>query len=58
MPIGNLTYYYLKIAAGPEIRGDPNAIFLAWENGAFKDVTAQVRSGQRPVKFFDRRPTH
>lgn len=58
MPIENLTYYYLKLEDRPEVRSDPHAVFLAWDGAAFRDVSPDVRSGKRAVKFFDRRPTH
>ena len=54
--LGNLTYYYLRIPDSEAVRSDPNATFLAFENGRFRDVTAEVRAGTRKPKFFDNRP--
>ena len=54
--IANLTYFYLKAVDGPAIVRDPHATFYLFENGHFRDVTPEVRSGAIAVRFFDNRP--
>jgi len=51
--VGNLTYYYLRLPDASRATGDPNATFLAYRDGAFADVTADVRAGRRTVRFAD-----
>ena len=57
LPLGNLTYFYLRIPDRPDVLDDPAATFYAYESGKFVDVTPEVRSRRRMVKFFDNRPT-
>jgi hypothetical protein len=54
--VANLTYFYLKAVDGPAIVHDPRATFFLLEDGRFRDVTAEVRSGAIAVRFFDNRP--
>jgi hypothetical protein len=56
LAVANLTYYYLRIPDSPGIVDDPRASFLAYENGKFIDVTGDVRSRSRAVRFYDNRP--
>jgi Dolichyl-phosphate-mannose-protein mannosyltransferase len=56
LAVANLSYYYLKLGDRPEIASDPNATFYALEAGRFVDVTSEVRSHKRTVRFFDNRP--
>ncbi len=54
--LGNLTCYFLRIPDNDAVRDDPAATFFAYEDGRFVDVTADVRSRRRAVRFFDNRP--
>jgi hypothetical protein len=56
LPVGNLAYHYLRIPDRAEVLDDPRATFLAYENGRFVDVTQDVRSRRREVRFVDTRP--
>jgi hypothetical protein len=56
LPVGNLAYHYLRIPDRAEVIDDPRATFLAYQSGRFVDVTAQVRSRERVVRFLDTRP--
>lgn len=56
LQVGNMSVYYLRIPDSDAVRQDPLATFLAYDGKRFTDVTAEVRSGARPVKFFDNRP--
>ena len=49
-------FYFLNVPDNDAVRADPAATFLAWDNGRFVDVTADVRARRREVKFFDNRP--
>ena len=53
--LGNLTYYFLVVPDLDAVREDPNALFFAWNQGRFVDVTADVRSHRRSVHFIDNR---
>ena len=48
---------YLNLDAGIDARTLDGAFFLEYRNGAFVDVSAAVRSGARPVRFFNARRT-
>ncbi|HXM76695.1 MAG TPA: hypothetical protein VN971_07965, partial [Thermoanaerobaculia bacterium] len=56
LAVGNLAYYYVNVTDRPEVRDDPAATFYAWEGGKFVDITDDVRSRRRTVKFFNNRP--
>ena len=56
LTVGNLRFYFLNVPDNDAVRADPAATFLAWDNGRFVDVTADVRARRREVKFFDNRP--
>ena len=56
LPIGSLAIHYLRIPGTTAASADPGAIFLALRDRKFSDVTAEVRSGQRKIRFFDERP--
>ncbi|HYC37455.1 MAG TPA: hypothetical protein VEC19_13600 [Usitatibacter sp.] len=57
LPVGNLVYYFVRFAPGSDaqVAQDPGAVFLAMQGGSYVDVTADVRSGARKPRFFDRR---
>jgi len=54
--LGDLELAYLNLDADIDARTLDDALFLEYRNGAFTDVTAAVRSGARPVRFFNARP--
>ncbi|MGA9422172.1 MAG: hypothetical protein WBW61_07395, partial [Rhodanobacteraceae bacterium] len=54
--IGDLEAAYLNLFPGLDARTMHDAIFLAWQDGRFIDVSAEVRSGRRPVHFQCVRP--
>lgn len=56
LAVGSLHYYYLRIPDTGAVRQDPTARFHAWDGHRFVDVTGEVRSGERPVRFIDNRP--
>ena len=56
LTLGSLQVAYLNLDAGIDARSIDGAFFLEYRNGAFVDVTEQVRSGTRPVHFFNARP--
>jgi hypothetical protein len=56
LKVVNLEYFYLKSTNIPAIVADPKATFYAFDGRGFNDVTAQVRDGSRPVRFYDNRP--
>lgn len=56
LQVGNMSVYYLRIPDTDAVRQDPRATFLAYDGTRFADVTVEVRSGARPVKFLDNRP--
>jgi hypothetical protein len=56
LTVGNLRFYFLNVPDNDAVRDDPSATFLAWDNGRFIDVTADVRARRRDVKFFTNRP--
>lgn len=49
---------YLDLDADVDARALDDAFFLDYRDGTFVDVGADVRSGARPVKFFNARPQH
>ncbi|MGB8636215.1 MAG: hypothetical protein WCD36_13195 [Rhodanobacteraceae bacterium] len=51
MQISNIEVVYLNLFPGIDPRRMKHAIFLAWQDGHFVDVTDAVRSGQRAVHF-------
>jgi hypothetical protein len=54
--VGGAEVAYLNLDVDIDARGIPDALFLAYRDGAFIDVSAEVRSGARPVQFFNARP--
>jgi hypothetical protein len=54
--VGGAEVAYLNLDADIDARSIPNAVFLAYRDGAFVDVSAEVRSGARAVRFFNARP--
>lgn len=56
LELGDLQVAYLNLDAGIDARAIDGAFFLEYRDGAFADVTEQVRSGARPVHFFNARP--
>jgi len=54
--VGGLEVAYLNLDADIDARAIDGAFFLEYRDGAFVDVSAQVRSGARPVRFFNARP--
>jgi hypothetical protein len=54
--LGDLELAYLNLEADIDARTLDDALFLEYRNGQFIDVTAAVRSGARPVHFFNARP--
>jgi hypothetical protein len=56
LKVANLEYFYLKSTNAPAIVADPKATFYAFDGRGFRDVTAQVRSGAKAVRFYDNRP--
>jgi hypothetical protein len=55
LPLGNLIYYFLVIPDAPAVAADPAATFFAWKDNRFVDVTSEVRSRQRVVRFINNR---
>jgi len=47
---------YLDLDAGTDARSIDAAFFLEYRDGRFVDVSAAVRDGTRPVRFFNARP--
>ena len=48
---------YLNLDADIDARAMSGAFFLEYRDGRFVDVSADVRSGARPVRFYNARPT-
>ena len=51
MQIGDIEVVYLNLFPGIDPRRMKRAIFLAWQDSRFVDVTDAVHSGQRAVHF-------
>lgn len=56
LAVGNLVVHYLKVPPGPQVAQDPAALFFAWGERRFQDVTGDVRAGRRVPAFLDNRP--
>jgi hypothetical protein len=56
LTLGSLQVAYLNLDADIDARTLEGAFFLEYRNGAFVDVSEQVLSGARPVRFFNARP--
>jgi hypothetical protein len=56
LTLGSLQVAYLNLDADIDARTLAGAFFLEYRDGAFVDVSEQVRSGARPVQFFNARP--
>lgn len=56
LDVGGLQVAYFNLDADIDARSIDGAFFLEYRNGTFVDVSAQVRSGARPVHFFNARP--
>jgi hypothetical protein len=56
LEIGGFEAAYLDLDADIDARTIADAFFLEYRNGTFVDVSAAVRSGARPVHFFNARP--
>ncbi len=56
LTLGSLQVAYLNLDADIDARTLAGAFFLEYRNGTFVDVSDQVRSGARPVQFFNARP--
>ncbi len=56
MEIGDIEAVYLNLFPGIDAQAMPHAIFLAWRDGRFVDVSTAVQSGQRAVHFQCLRP--
>jgi len=54
--LGDFEAAYLNLDSDIDARAIDGAFFLEYRNGAFTDVTAQVRDGTRPVQFYNARP--
>jgi hypothetical protein len=54
--LGDFELAYLNLDADIDARSIDGAAFLEYHDGAFRDVTADVRSGAHPVRFFNARP--
>jgi hypothetical protein len=54
--LGDLELAYFNLDADIDARTIDDAFFLEYGAGQFRDVTADVRSGARPVRFFNARP--
>ena len=54
--LGDFELAYLDHDADVDARAIDGAAFLEFRDGAFHDVTADVRSGARPVHFYNARP--
>ena len=53
---GGFELAYLNLDDDIDARSLDGAFFLAYRDGRFVDVSAEVRSGARPVRFFNARP--
>ena len=56
LTLGSLQVAYLNLDSDIDARTLEGAFFLEYRDGAFVDVSEQVRSGARPVRFFNARP--
>jgi hypothetical protein len=56
LALGDFQAAYLNLDADIDARAIDGAFFLEYRDGAFVDVSAAVRSGERPVHFFNARP--
>lgn len=54
--LGDFEAAYLNLDSDIDARAIGGAFFLEYRNGAFVDVSAQVRDGTRPVRFYNARP--
>jgi hypothetical protein len=54
--LGDFELAYLNLDADIDARSIDGAIFLDYRDGTFRDVSADVRSGAQPVRFFNARP--
>lgn len=54
--IGDLAYVYLNVPDDIAVARDPNAVFIEFDGQKYIDVTQQVHSGSKKVKFFSDRP--
>jgi hypothetical protein len=54
--LGDFELAYLNLDADIDARLIDGAIFLDYRDGTFHDVSADVRSGAQPVRFFNARP--
>jgi hypothetical protein len=54
--VDGLEVAYLNLDADIDARKIQGAYFLEYREGKFVDVSAQVRDGSRPVRFFNARP--
>jgi hypothetical protein len=54
--LGDFEAAYLNLDSDIDARKIDGAFFLEYRNGAFVDVSAQVRDGTRPVQFYNARP--
>ena len=54
--LGDFEAAYLNLDSDIDARAIDGAFFLEYRNGAFVDVSAQVRDGTRPVQFYNARP--
>ncbi len=54
--IGNLAYVYLNVPDDSAVARDPNAVFLEFDGNKFNDVTQQVHSGLKKIRFYSDRP--
>ncbi len=54
--LGDFELAYLNLDADIDASEIDGAAFLEYRDGAFHDVSADVRSGARPVHFFNARP--
>jgi hypothetical protein len=57
LPVGNLMYQYLNVPDTAAVRDDARASFYAWDGARFVDVTGEIRTRRREVRFFDIRPS-
>lgn len=56
LELGRVRLAYFNLDADIDARTIDGAFFLDYRNGEFVDVSADVRSGRRPVQFFNARP--
>ncbi len=54
--LGDFEAVYLNLDSDIDARAIDGAFFLEYRDGAFVDVSAQVRDGTRPVQFYNARP--